>query len=121
MEQHLPDLVPYLFNSMKDTKPLIRTITCWTLSRYATWIIHHPQKNVYFEPLIALLLQRILDDNKRVQESACRLFIFHYFIISLFHYFVFVFLFVIVIVVLLLRRKKKLLQFGVIARCVFCL
>ncbi|BHF69285.1 Transportin-1 [Sparganum proliferum] len=57
----------------EDEKPLIRSITCWTLSRYAHWIVGQPHDQ-FLRPLIAELLKRILDGNKRVQESACSAF-----------------------------------------------
>ena len=34
---HLPELVPYLLSFLTDKKPLVRSITCWTLSRYSKW------------------------------------------------------------------------------------
>ncbi|KAI8342075.1 armadillo-type protein [Chlamydoabsidia padenii] len=76
---HLPELVPYLLTHLNDTKPLVRSITCWTLGRYANWIaqvsLQSPEANKhYLEPLVGLLLQRILDNNKRVQEAACSTF-----------------------------------------------
>lgn len=72
----LPKLVPYLFKLMKHPKPLVRSITCWTLSRYARWIINADRTNdeLYFRPLLMLLLQKIQDKNKRVQERACSAF-----------------------------------------------
>jgi transportin-1 len=33
MLPHLPELVPYLINCLSDRKALVRSITCWTLSR----------------------------------------------------------------------------------------
>ena len=39
IEPHLPNLVPYLLRVLGDPKPLVRSITCWTLGRYATWCI----------------------------------------------------------------------------------
>ena len=39
MVRHLPELVPYLFNSLSDSKALVRSITCWTLSRYSHWLV----------------------------------------------------------------------------------
>lgn len=97
---HLPELVPYLLNNLNDPKvrvnfhimnrfelvlttsnlsqPLVRSITCWTLGRYSQWIVYGQQNpeahKRFFEPLIQLLLQRILDNNKRVQEAACSSF-----------------------------------------------
>jgi transportin-1 len=56
------------------SKPLIRSITCWTLSRYSRWIVRQEDKNKYLRPLIFELLNRILDKNKKVQEAACSAF-----------------------------------------------
>ncbi|KAJ3339678.1 hypothetical protein HDU93_007904 [Gonapodya sp. JEL0774] len=90
MEPHLPQLVPGLLQYLNDRKPLVRSITCWTLGRYARWIVagnqpsHIPQEEsdrllaehqkVYFEPTLAGLLRMMLDNNKRVQEAGCSAF-----------------------------------------------
>lgn len=42
MIPHLPELIPYLIGSLSDGKALVRSITCWTLSRYAHWIVGQP-------------------------------------------------------------------------------
>jgi hypothetical protein len=73
MLQHLPELVPYLINCLSDSKALVRSITCWTLSRYSHWIVNQPH-DVYLKPLMSELLKRVLDSNKRVQEAACSAF-----------------------------------------------
>ncbi len=39
MVPHLPELLPYLVDSLSDSKALVRSITCWTLSRYAHWLV----------------------------------------------------------------------------------
>ena len=39
---HLPELVPYLLSFLTDKKPLVRSITCWTLSRYSKWSLNQP-------------------------------------------------------------------------------
>lgn len=55
----------------------MRSITCWTLSRYAQWIVGAPVDNnsyQYFPQLLTKLLTCILDNNKRVQEAACSAF-----------------------------------------------
>ncbi|VDL91032.1 unnamed protein product [Schistocephalus solidus] len=70
---YLPELCSFLIDALEDEKPLIRSITCWTLSRYAHWIVGQPHDQ-FLRPLIAELLKRILDSNKRVQESACSAF-----------------------------------------------
>ncbi|CAF1019344.1 unnamed protein product, partial [Rotaria sordida] len=72
---HLPDLVDYLIKCLSDKKPLVRSITCWTLSRYSSWIVHNEvQQNRFLVPLMSELLKRILDTNKKVQEAACSAF-----------------------------------------------
>jgi transportin-1 len=70
---HLDQLIPYLIQCLSDKKPLVRSIACWTLSRYAHWVVHQPHE-VYLKPLIEELLKKILDNNKRVQEAACSAF-----------------------------------------------
>lgn len=77
MLPHLPKLVPFLIQTLSDKKALVRSITCWTLSRYAHWIVIQSQQNghdPYLKPLMTELLKRILDSNKRVQEAACSAF-----------------------------------------------
>ncbi|CAI4228571.1 unnamed protein product [Auanema sp. JU1783] len=69
----LPELVPFLLNMLQDTKPLVRSITCWTLSRFCSWVIDEAADS-FFYPLLNGLLQRILDNNKKVQEAACSAF-----------------------------------------------
>ncbi|KAG0142088.1 hypothetical protein CROQUDRAFT_50822 [Cronartium quercuum f. sp. fusiforme G11] len=70
MEPHLATLIPLLLTCLKDRKALVRSITCWTLGRYASWIIspgvtaEHKQN----------LLNSVLDRNKRVQEAGCSAF-----------------------------------------------
>jgi transportin-1 len=86
IREHLPKLVPFLMNFVKDQhvsllpshthlgQPLIRSITCWTLSRHAKWIVRQRESEKYFQPLLFALLERILDNNKKVQEAACSAF-----------------------------------------------
>ncbi|KAI8333104.1 armadillo-type protein [Chlamydoabsidia padenii] len=78
MGPHLPTLIPYLLQSMNDAKPLVRSITCWTLGRYSQWIVTQyasiDGRQSIFEPVLYNLLQRLLDKNKRVQEASCSAF-----------------------------------------------
>ncbi|KAL2912933.1 hypothetical protein HK105_207604 [Polyrhizophydium stewartii] len=84
MIPHLPSLVPMLLATLKDKKPLVRSITCWTLGRYASWVVHGDPRThniteeqrrqhltMYFEPMLQSLLTMVLDNNKRVQETGC--------------------------------------------------
>ncbi|XP_071954469.1 transportin-1-like [Antedon mediterranea] len=73
MVPHLPELTKYLIQCLSEKKALVRSITCWTLSRYSHWIVSQPHET-YLKPLMNVLLQRILDSNKRVQEAACSAF-----------------------------------------------
>lgn len=73
MLAHLPQLVPYLIQCLSEKKALVRSITCWTLSRYSHWIVQQPHDS-FLKPLMTELLKRILDANKRVQEAACSAF-----------------------------------------------
>lgn len=73
MIPHLSELVPFLINCLSDKKALVRSITCWTLSRYSHWVVQQPHDS-YLKPLMSELLKRILDGNKRVQEAACSAF-----------------------------------------------
>eukprot|EP01135_Chromosphaera_perkinsii_P010674 Nk52_evm74s2192 gene=Nk52_evmTU74s2192 len=69
MVPHLPELVPFLISSLNDSKALVRSITCWTLSRYCNWVV--TQGDMFLQSLVSELLKRLLDNNKRVQEAAC--------------------------------------------------
>ncbi|KAJ1821551.1 hypothetical protein LPJ60_002543 [Coemansia sp. RSA 2675] len=77
MQPHLPSLLPYLIQWFKHEKALVRSIACWSASRYGKWAIYESGPNmlaVYFEPLLAGLLETMMDKNKRVQEAACSAF-----------------------------------------------
>jgi transportin-1 len=74
LQPHLPQLIPYLTSLLNDPRPLVRSITCWTLSRYSKWIMIDPVDDKYFKPLMMEFLKRILDKNKKVQEAACSAF-----------------------------------------------
>lgn len=75
--QFLPDLVQLLLPLLSDPRPLVRSITCWTLSRYSKWIVQgmeDPKGVQQFDAVLQGLLSAILDPNKRVQEAACSAF-----------------------------------------------
>ncbi|KAJ2611047.1 hypothetical protein H4S08_003341 [Coemansia sp. RSA 1365] len=77
MEPHMSSLLPYLIQWFKHEKALVRSIACWSASRYGKWAIFGAESNnikVYFEPLLAGLLEAMMDNNKRVQEAACSAF-----------------------------------------------
>ena len=73
----LPELVPYLLSLLSDKQSAVRVITCWALGRYSGWASHLESpvnKKAYFEPMMEGILNRMLDKNKRVQESAASAF-----------------------------------------------
>ena len=74
---HLPELVPFLIGLLSDEEPVVRQITCWCLARYSEWAARldtPEQKQRYFEPMMEGLLQRMLDNNKKVQEAGASSF-----------------------------------------------
>jgi hypothetical protein len=79
VQAYLPQLVPWLIQTLNEPKPLIRSITCWTLSRYSKWVVAKhaegaTESDGYLRPLMQELLKRVLDHNKKVQEAACSAF-----------------------------------------------
>ncbi|TYZ62117.1 hypothetical protein PybrP1_012104 [[Pythium] brassicae (nom. inval.)] len=71
--EHLPHLFPFLLQKLEDPMPLVRSITCWTLSRYASWVVDQGDPAL-LQPLVEAMLKRILDPHKKVQEAACSAF-----------------------------------------------
>lgn len=71
----LVKLVPFLLQSMQDPQPLVRSISCWVVSRFSNWLAYNEEHKNFFEPVLFGLLHRLLDSNKRVQKFACTAFI----------------------------------------------
>lgn len=76
VEPHLPMLTPYMITLLQDSEPVVRQITCWSLGRYSGWASHLDEngKQQFFVPMMDGILQRMLDNNKRVQEAAASAF-----------------------------------------------
>ncbi|KAG8883613.1 hypothetical protein FRB97_006307 [Tulasnella sp. 331] len=77
IEPHLNLIVPFLIETLNHEKPLVRSISCWTLGRYAHWCANfetEEQRDRYFIPAMEGLLRMVLDSNKRVQEAGCSAF-----------------------------------------------
>ncbi|ODV78066.1 putative importin, protein [Suhomyces tanzawaensis NRRL Y-17324] len=68
-DDKLPTLVTYLIERLKDPQPRLRQITCWTISRFASWIITQSPQLV--DLTIQSILASSLDQQKIVQQSAC--------------------------------------------------
>lgn len=58
MQSYLADLVPFLFDLTRHPRPLIRSITCWALSRYSLWILRQVMKCVV-----------VANNNRRIKIS----------------------------------------------------
>ncbi|SCM22594.1 transportin, putative [Plasmodium chabaudi adami] len=70
----IPKVLEYLIKLLNDEKPLARSISCWCVTRFSSWICHPDNCDKWFEPVLLNLLKRVLDSNKRVQEAACSSF-----------------------------------------------
>lgn len=70
----LPSLIPFLVESLKNPAAPVRQITCWTLSRYGSWIcleaLNGGSCSNYFQPTFESIIKCTLDSKKSVQESA---------------------------------------------------
>ncbi|KAK6915084.1 Importin-beta, N-terminal domain [Dillenia turbinata] len=74
---HLSEIIAFLIPLLDDKFPLIRSISCWTLSRFSKYIVQgigQQKGDEQFEKVLMGLLRRILDNNKRVQEASCSAF-----------------------------------------------
>ncbi|KAF1954713.1 transportin-2 [Byssothecium circinans] len=76
VEPHLPMLTPYMITLLSDPEPVVRQITCWSLGRYSGWASHLDSngQQQFFVPMMDGILQKMLDNNKRVQEAAASAF-----------------------------------------------
>jgi hypothetical protein len=48
----------------------VRSITCWSISRYSRWIVDQ-KPDAYFKPVLFAVLKLVMDPNKKVQAAAC--------------------------------------------------
>ena len=81
----LPQLIEFLVPSLEDPRPMVRSTTCWTLSRFSRWVVQlafparpgdpppatAEQGKMFFDKIINGLLRRVVDHNKHVQAAAC--------------------------------------------------
>lgn len=80
---YLPTLITFLLPMLDDARPLVRSTTCWTLSRFSPWVVQcaRPSNERSVMPqqqgmdqlntLTTALCKRCLDHNKHVQAAAC--------------------------------------------------
>eukprot|EP00429_Kryptoperidinium_foliaceum_P067881 CAMPEP_0176057930 /NCGR_PEP_ID=MMETSP0120_2-20121206/28857_1 /TAXON_ID=160619 /ORGANISM="Kryptoperidinium foliaceum, Strain CCMP 1326" /LENGTH=904 /DNA_ID=CAMNT_0017391447 /DNA_START=55 /DNA_END=2766 /DNA_ORIENTATION=- len=74
--QFLPRVMELLLKHTEAGKPLLRSISCWTITRFSSWICHeqNEHREQVLRSVLQALLKRVLDRNKRVQEAACSAF-----------------------------------------------
>lgn len=70
LDQFVPNVLKLLVQLSEDTQPLLRSICCWCLNRFAPWVCSMENAVTYLEPVLKALLDRMLDRNKSVQEAA---------------------------------------------------
>jgi transportin-1 len=75
LSPHLPAIMQLLVNISKSRKPLLRSISCWTISRFAAWISFDTHRPTALPLALSVILVRMLDQNKRVQEAAVSAFV----------------------------------------------
>ncbi len=73
---------------LNDTRPLVRSITCWALSRYSHWLVERARADAHanaagahangatgggaqLDAVLQALLSHVMDRNRKVQEAAC--------------------------------------------------
>lgn len=93
MKDELPNLLvsteqkeAFLFGQLFSKHKVIVRSTCWTLDRYADFVVSDDR---YLQPVMDQILGLVHDDNKRVQGAACAaLMMFQVFFLNLaFNYF----------------------------------
>ncbi|CCH62026.1 hypothetical protein TBLA_0G00790 [Henningerozyma blattae CBS 6284] len=67
-DDQLPTLIPFLVQQLKDQWAPVRKITCWTLSRFSTWILKDHTE--FLMPVIEEIIKTLMDKKKDVQEAA---------------------------------------------------
>ena len=75
LSPHLPNILQLLVSLAKSPKPLLRSISCWTISRFAQWIAFDTHRGTALPLALSVILSRMMDQNKRVQEAAVSAFV----------------------------------------------
>lgn len=77
MSEHLPKLYPYLLNLLAtperpENLPQVKSITAWTIGRYAEWAVDQTRNGSQSHLLLQMVevfLQRLQDRNQKVQVA----------------------------------------------------
>ena len=76
LKPYLDEIFPLLIQACSHTRPLIRSIALWTISKYAKWVCWTSMKPerggaaARLEPCLSAMLERMKDHNKTVQGDA---------------------------------------------------
>lgn len=72
LQQFLPAVLGLLLRLCDSPQPLLRSISCWCVSRFGGWIFHaqNPSRQEVSGSVLKVILPRCLDRNKRVQEAS---------------------------------------------------
>eukprot|EP01047_Picozoa_sp_COSAG01_P046281 COSAG01_NODE_4331_length_5128_cov_8.120501_5_plen_722_part_00 len=68
VSEHMAALMPFMLAMVDDAKPLVRSISCWAISRYSQWVVAQSEETV--GAVLGKFSSRCVDNNKRVQEAA---------------------------------------------------
>ena len=78
---HLPGIVAAVLPGLKDPRPMVRAISCWALTRYSKALLDRAsatagnananEDRAMLDAVITQVCERVLDHNRKVQESAC--------------------------------------------------
>lgn len=72
---HLEGMINIMLPKVADARPLVRSISCWALSRYAHWLASRAQQPgsgaAQLDEVLRAILTGVLDRNRHVQEAAC--------------------------------------------------
>jgi transportin-1 len=69
MQEHLPQLIPFLLEQAASEQMLVRTIAAWTLARYSKWIVGQREPARYFEPALERFMTMAQARSKYVQNA----------------------------------------------------
>ena len=75
LSAHLPSILNLLVSLSESRKPLLRSISCWTISRFSSWIAFDINRPTALPSSLNVILRRMMDRNKRVQEAAVSAFV----------------------------------------------
>jgi len=72
LAQFLPAVMEHVLGLCASDKPLLRSISCWCISRFSDWICKSQNQNQQqvIAAVLRVLLERSLDRNKQVQNAA---------------------------------------------------